>query len=153
MQKLILYKQYKLAAADMDMLAEERARSFRRGNLTNDLQQIAQQADMGDELTTLDLYRLLLVYDKLMRNYDDRNREVRHTVVKYPYSIEEQKKAIASLLEINSKLDFGMIVRNSENKVQFVYNFLAILEMLQQQLLELQIGLGMNNFSVTTRTN
>jgi len=52
---------------------------------------------------------------------------------------------------INEKLDFNAVVRHSENKVQFVYNFLAILEMLQQQLLELQSGLGFNNFWVTAR--
>src|SRR5690606_40239619 len=93
----------------------------------------------------------MLVYEKLMYNYTSRSNEVRHTVVKYPYTIEQQKKAIASLVAINKKLDFGAIVKNSENKVQFVYNFLAILEMLQQQLLEIQSGLGFNNFWVTER--
>jgi len=55
------------------------------------------------------------------------------------------------LVAINEKLDFNAVVRHSENKVQFVYNFLAILEMLQQQLLELEIGLGFNNFWVMAR--
>ena len=150
-QKLVLYKQYKQAAAEMEAMADLRARLFRRGNLGADLRLASAQAEMGDELASLDLYRLMMVYERLMNQYDSRSREVRHTVVKYPYSIEQQKAVIASLLEINNKLDFTMIVRNSENKVQFVYNFLAILEMLQQQLLELELAGGFNNFSVVAR--
>lgn len=150
-QKLILYKQYKLAAAEMDMLREVRAQLFRRGNLAADLRLAAEEAEMGDELATLDLYKLMLVYEKQMHTYGNRNKEVRHTVEKYPYTIEQQKKALASLLEINRKLDFSLVVKNSANKVHFVYNFLAMLEMLQQQLLELQVGLGYNNFWVSAK--
>ncbi|WP_353182539.1 segregation/condensation protein A [Parapedobacter lycopersici] len=150
-QKLVLYKQYKLAAAELEVFAEERAKRFRRGNLAADLQLATEQADMGDELATLDLYRLMVMYEKLMYSYGNRSREVRHTVEKYPYTIEQQKKAIASLLEINQQLDFSLVVKNSANKVHFVYNFLAILEMLQQQLLELQVGLGFNNFRVSAK--
>ena len=66
-------------------------------------------------------------------------------------AIEQQKKAIAELIEINKKLDFQEILKNSENKIQFVYNFLAILEMLQQRLLQIEVGLGYNNFNVGER--
>lgn len=150
-QKLVLYKQYKIAATDLQALADERAKLFRRGNIANDLHFAGEQAGMGDELATLDLYKLMVVYEKLMYSYGNRSREVRHTVEKYPYTIEQQKKAIASLLEINERIDFGLVLKNSANKVHFVYNFLAILEMLQQQLLELQIGMGYNNFWVTAK--
>ena len=44
-------------------------------------------------------------------------------------------------------------MKNSENKVQFVFNFLAILEMLQQRLLEIQIGTGYNSFWVEKKTD
>lgn len=150
-QKLVLYKQYKIAAADLQALEDDRAKLFRRGNIANDLHLAGEQAGMGDELATLDLYKLMVVYEKLMYSYGNRSKEVRHTVEKYPYTIEQQKKAIASLLEINERLDFGLVLKNSANKVHFVYNFLAILEMLQQQLLELQIGMGYNNFWVTAK--
>lgn len=152
-QKLVLYKQFKEVSEALRVLEEQRLMRFRRGNITMDLRVAGDFADQGEELTTFDLYRLMVIYEKLMYNYTRRNNEVRHTVVKYPYTIEQQKKAIASLVAINKKLDFSLIVKNSENKVQFVYNFLAILEMLQQQLLDLQSGLGFNNFWVRERTN
>jgi segregation and condensation protein A len=86
-----------------------------------------------------------------MFQYKNRPEEVKHTVIRHPYSIDQQKKAIADLIEINNQLDFQYILKSSENKVQFVYNFLAILEMLQQKLLQIEIGLGYNEFSIRKR--
>jgi segregation and condensation protein A len=55
------------------------------------------------------------------------------------------------LLQINKRLDFKSIAGNSDNKVHFVYNFLAVLEMLQQELIDIQVGLGFNNFWIAPR--
>ncbi len=93
----------------------------------------------------------MMVYEKLMYNFTHRVNPVTHTVVKFPYTIEQQKEAISTLLELNKKLDFQMILKNSENRVQFVFNFLAILEMLQQKLLEIEVGMGFNNFTIANR--
>src|SRR5690606_19755149 len=150
-QKLAMYKQYKIATADLQVLEAARAKLFKRGNIAADLNLVGEHGGTGDELATLDLYKLMVVYERLMYRYENRSKEVRHTVEKYPYTIEQQKKAIASLLELNDRLDVGLVLKNSANKVHFVYNFLAILEMLQQQLLELQVGLGYNNFWVTAK--
>ncbi len=150
-QKLVLYKQFKEVSGELRILEEGWLRQAKRGNIGADLGNADDYAGQGEELATFDLYKLMVVYERAMGRYTSRSNEVRHTVVKYPYTIEQQKKAIASLVAINEKLDFNALVRNSENKVQFVYNFLAILEMLQQQLLELQSGLGFNDFRVTAR--
>jgi hypothetical protein len=87
----------------------------------------------------------------MMRNYQNRSEQVTHTVVQYPYTIEKQKKAIDDLLRINKMMDFKAIAKESENKVHFVYNFLAVLEMLQQELIDIQIGLGYNNFWISAK--
>jgi segregation and condensation protein A len=81
-----------------------------------------------------------------MKNYEIKSTEVKHTIVQYPYSIEEQKNQISGLMAINSKLEFKDLLKISKDRVQFVYNFLAMLEMLQQELLKIQTGLGFNNF-------
>jgi segregation and condensation protein A len=77
-----------------------------------------------------------------------KSKEVIHTVNKYPYSIEEQKSKIATLIEINKQLDFNNLKAISKDKVHFVYNFLAMLELLQQQIIQIQVGLGFNNFLI-----
>jgi segregation and condensation protein A len=146
--RLIAYKQFKSAAEEMKVYEEERLKQNHRGNIVFDLTLAAASSTHQDELLSLDLYKLLTVYHRTMQKYELRSEEVKHTVVQYPYTIEQQKHFIANLLDINKQIDFALVLKNSENKVHFVYNFLAILEMLQQQIVEITIGSGFNNFNV-----
>lgn len=146
--RLIAYKQFKSAAEELRLLEEGRMQQERRGNIDYDLTLAAESSSHQDELLSLDLYKLLMVYHKTIQKYEIRSQEVKHTVVQYPYTIEQQKHFIANLLAINEQIDFNMVRINSENRVHFVYNFLAILEMLQQQIVEISIGSGFNNFNV-----
>jgi segregation and condensation protein A len=150
-RKLIEYKKFKLVCEELRPMEEERFKQERRGNIAFDLQQVEKAVVPGEELAELTLYKLMIVYDKVTKRFLNRTEEVKHTVVQYPYTIEKQKKAINDLLMINNKLDFKAIVGNSENKVHFVYNFLAVLEMLQQEIINIQIGLGYNNFWISMR--
>lgn len=150
-QKLIEYKRYKEVTEEFKLLEEERFYKEARGNIAEDIKRFTDSGSATEELASFDLYKLLRVYHKIMRNYSIRSEEVKHTVIKYPYTIEEQKLVITQLLNINSRLEFKHIVQNSKDKVQFVYNFLAVLEMLQQQLINIQIGLGFNNFWIVNK--
>lgn len=147
-QKLIEYKKFKDASAQMKEMEEHRFSMERRGNIAADLKMVSEQADPGEELASFDLYKLLLAYDRCMFRYRTRSVEITHTVVQYPYTIEQQKKAIAELVKLNKRMDFSELMSQSDNKVHVIYNFLAILEMLQQQLVDIETGLGYNNFSV-----
>ncbi|HEY4194768.1 MAG TPA: segregation/condensation protein A [Mucilaginibacter sp.] len=150
-RKLIEYRKFKLICEEMRPMEEERLKQEKRGNIPFDLQQMEKAVVPGEELSELTLYKLMMVYDRVTKRYLNRTEEVTHTVVQYPYTIEAQKKAIKDLLMINQKLDFKSIAGNSENKVHFVYNFLAVLEMLQQELINIQVGLGYNNFWIEVR--
>jgi len=153
-QKLLLYKQFKEVCEELKVLEDNRGKLYERGNTAFDLKLANTNIrSIEEELSSFDLYKLMLVYERLMYHYTHRVQEVKHTVVKYPYTIEQQKKAIAELIEINNTLDFNALSKNSENKVQFVYNFLAVLEMLQQKLLDIQVGLGYNNFWIEKRVS
>ena len=145
-QKLLLYKQFKAICEDLREYEEARTKIHTRANLQYDNSLARKHNNAEEHLDTFDLYKLLVVYEKLMFNFTHRIKDVTHTVVKYPYTIEQQKKAITELIALNNKLDFNQIKKHSENKVQFVYNFLAVLEMLQQKLLEIEVGTGYNNF-------
>jgi len=150
-RKLIEYRQFKLICEDLRPYEEDRLMQEKRGNIVYDLQQVEKAVVPGEELSEINLYKLMVVYDRVMKRFLNRTEEVTHTVVQYPYTIESQKKAINDLLRINNKLDFKAIAGQSDNKVHFVYNFLAVLEMLQQELIDIQIGLGYNNFWVSLK--
>lgn len=149
-QKLILYKQFKDICEELKVLETEREKLHHRANIAYDLKHTQRQIT-EEELASFDLYKLMMVYEKMMYHFTHRVLPVTHTVVKFPYTIEQQKKAISELIELNKKLDFQHILKSSANRVQFVFNFLAILEMLQQKLLEIEIGAGYNSFSIEKR--
>lgn len=148
-RKLIEYKKFKQICEELRPFEEERFKQERRGNIAYDLQQVDKVTVPGEELSEVTLYKLMMIYEKVTKRFATRTEEVTHTVVQYPYTIENQKKVINDLLLINRRLDFKSIAGKSENKVHFVYNFLALLEMLQQELIKIQIGLGFNNFYIT----
>lgn len=151
MEKLVLYKQFKNLCEELRRLEDQRWMQHRRGSVALDLSLSAPYATTAaDDLDSVDLYKLMLIYERLMARYEDRRTEARHTVVRYPYTIEQQKEMIASLVAINARVGFSTLTQHSENRVHFVYNFLAVLEMLQQQLLEIQVGMGFNNFWITS---
>ena len=124
----------------------------KRGNIYADLQQMALTADPGEELESFDHYKLMMTFNKVFQRSLQRDNKQEHIVEQYPYNIESQKRAIDRLLAINKRLDFKDIVINSENKVHFVYNFMALLEMLQQDLISIQTGIGFNNFWIEAKT-
>ena len=150
-RKLIEYKKFKEVCEEIKPLEDERFKQEKRGNIAYDLEQAEKVAMPGEELTDVSLYKLMMVYDRMMKRYANRAEEVTHTVEQYPYTIEKQKKAIDDLLRINKMMDFKAIAQNSDNKVHFVYNFLAVLEMLQQELIDIQVGLGYNNFWISAK--
>jgi len=152
-RKLIEYKKIKQVCEELRPYEDERFKQEKRGNIAYDIENIEKVTIPGEELQDISLYKLMMMYERLIRNYDSRSKQVTHTVEQYPYSIEQQKEAIKKLLNINKMLDFKAIAANSDNKVHFVYNFLAVLEMLQQELVDIQIGLGYNNFWISPRVH
>lgn len=150
-QKLIEYKKFKQIAEQLRVFEEERLKREKRGNIAFDLQQLAEFSGPGEELESFDLYKLMMTYNRLMQKSRERDKKQEHVVVQYPYSIENQKNVIDRLLSINKRLDFEDLLKNSDNKVHFVYNFLAMLEMLQQDLISIQTGLGFNNFWIESK--
>lgn len=150
-RKLIEYKKFKEICIELLPLEDERFRQEKRGNIRLDIEQADSVPVPGEELSELSLYKLMMVYERMMKRFLNRSEEVTHTVIQYPYTIEQQKKAISELLKINKMMDFKAIVGQSENKVHFVYNFLAVLEMLQQEIIAIQVGLGYNNFRISAK--
>ena len=146
-KRLLEYKRYKDVVENFKVLEDNRFIRSGRGNINEDIKSLLSNTTSNlEDFSSLDLYKLLKVYSKLMKNHEIKFNEAKHTIIQYPYNIEEQKNKIADLIAINKNLDFKDLLKISKDKVQFVYNFLAMLEMLQEQLLKIQIGVGFNNF-------
>ena len=71
------------------------------------------------------------------------NKKV-HTVVKYKFSIKSQKSYI--LTSIKEKTPFEELFLKLDNRIHAVFTFLAMLELIQENMLKINIGIGKNNF-------
>ncbi len=143
---LLEYKKYKSVIGEFVEWEAHRQQQEVRGNIVKELQGIAEKSNVDVEMQDLDLYKLLKVYQKVLTRYQiNQNRPV-HTVVQYPYTIEGQKQWISQHLATDFRLAFTEIIALNTSKIAVIYNFLAILEMIQYGLVVLQIGEGFNNF-------
>ena len=53
---------------------------------------------------------------------------------------------LINLLKSKSKISFIRLVEDNPLKILVIYNFLAMLELIQESKIKLSLGNGMNNF-------
>lgn len=144
--KLLEYKKYKSVVQEFAVLEEVRLQQEKRGNILSELKKLYQSENVEDELQDLNLYRLLKVFEKLNRRYEVEMAKPVHTVVQYHYTIDGQKEFIIEKLKKRTKLGFSEFFEEFKERIAIVFNFLAILEMLQMGVINISIGEGYNNF-------
>ncbi|MDX2195211.1 MAG: segregation/condensation protein A [Cytophagales bacterium] len=143
---LMEYKKYKSVMSDFVSMEERRLQMEKRGNTGEELKTMTQNAQSESEMLDLDMYKLLKVYVRVMQKYMLEQDKPVHKVIPYHYTIEAQKDYISNLVKQNKKISFEEIIMNMPDKIAVIFNFLAILEMIQSQMIHIQIGEGYNNF-------
>jgi segregation and condensation protein A len=143
---LLEYKKYKSVVQQLSQMEQEQQQKEKRGNVVKEYKQLAELHNVEAELQNLDLYKLMRVFQRVMQRYENASQQPVHQVVPYPYTIGGQKKRILSWLEDIPKLSFEEVIRQKPEKIVVIFNFLAILELLQLNLIRLHIGEGFNNF-------
>jgi segregation and condensation protein A len=147
-RNLLEYKKYKSVLEDLAQLESERMSKEKRGNLTKELQELSKLEDVEAELQHVDLYKLLKVFQKCMSRMTSRSEETKHTVIQYPYTIEQQKDFVLEKISFKQQVPFTEFISYKPDKIFVIYTFLAILELLQLSQVTILIGEGYNNFWV-----
>ncbi|GAA4745421.1 segregation and condensation protein A [Flavisolibacter ginsenosidimutans] len=146
--KILEYKKYKEAAAEMAALEAERMLLVKRGNIQRELSHIGEEASEGTEVQTITLFKLMKAFERVMQRYHDKMNKPTHTVVRYNYSIEVSKTEMISMAQSQRTLSFEKIFERVENRVHAIFMFLSMLELVQGKFLRIVIGDGRNNFIV-----
>ena len=145
-EHLIEYKKYKSVISEFSDLEDSRLSKKIRGNLESEVGTIAERAKVESELQDIDLYKLLVVFQNVLSKYENEQNKPKHQIFEYPYTITEQKKFLINLLKSKSKISFIRLVEDNPLKILVIYNFLAMLELIQESKIKLSLGNGMNNF-------
>lgn len=145
-QHLLEYKKYKSVVAELMAMEADRLEKERRGNVVKEIKALSAITNVEAEIQDIDLYKLLKIYQKVMKRYEEEQNKPSHSVVQYPYTIEKQKDFLLKELQTHKRLSFEAIIDYNPQKIAVVYNFLAILELLQNRLVMLYGGDDFNSF-------
>ena len=143
---LLEYKKYKSVVEELGQLQDDRMAKNSRGNILQDLREFTKGTDVEAELQDLDLYKLLKVFENALQKFEEEKNKPVHQVIPYPFTIEGQKKMLLDKLKSKKKIAFTDLIKAERSKIVLVFNFLAILELLQSQQIGIIIGEGFNNF-------
>ena len=148
---LMEYKKYKSVIESFQKMESDELLKEKRGNILKELKSLAASVNVEAELQDVDLYKLMQVFEKVMKRHDEEKNRPVHQVLQYPYTVEGQKEYIMNELTRKRMLSFTEMVELNPTRVALIFNFLAILEMLSLGSLDIQMGEGYNNFWVTLR--
>jgi segregation and condensation protein A len=151
--KLLEYKKYKEAAAQMAELEAIRMLMVKRGNLQKELSGIGEEAGEGTEIQNITLYKLMKAFEKAMQRLYDRNNRPVHTVVQYNYNMEDSREYMLTRVKSEKNMAFEKLFDRCENRIHAIFLFLSLLELVQLRYMSILMGEGRNNFIIEYNEN
>ena len=92
-------------------------------------------------------------FEKVMKRLEEKNNRPVHTVVRYNYTMEESREQMLSMAQTEKVLSFEKIFDACNERIQAIFTFLSLLELVQQKYLTIMIGEGKNNFIIEFNEN
>ncbi len=145
-QRLLEYKQYKEAVKEFSNMEDQRMLLFKRGNTEMELAMIAKLNNQDEELESLTLYKLMHTFSKVLNNLHLQEKKIEHKVYNYPYTIIEQQDFIKSKLKPGKKTNCESLFKSCKNRIHAIVTFLALLELINDGIVLIINGIGVNNF-------
>ncbi len=133
-QKLLEYKRYKEMAEKLTIIDEETQKKYYRGN--PDADEVEKQAS-GEALKDVTLFDLMAAFRKVLA--DIKRQNTYHKVEKVKMTVEQQTEFILDLLQERGRSSFYNICMELKTRAAIVVTFLAVLEMLKEQQINLFI--------------
>ncbi|MBX2961489.1 MAG: segregation/condensation protein A [Cyclobacteriaceae bacterium] len=146
---LLEYKKYKSVIDSFHQMEENELMKEKRGNLMKELKSLAESSNVEAELQDVDLFKLMTVFEKVLKRFEAEKNKPVHQIIQYPYTIEEQKNYLLNEVATKERVSFTDIVTTYKTRIALIFNFLSILELLATGQLGIQVGEGFNNFWIT----
>lgn len=133
-QRLLEYKRYKEMAEKMADIEEESQKKYHRRYFEVD--QVKKQAS-GEALQDVTMFDLMAAFKKVLS--DIKKQNIVHHVEKVKVTIEQQTEYIFDRLHKAGRTSFRLICTELKSRSKIVVTFLAVLEMLKEQQINLYI--------------
>ncbi|MFZ9980396.1 MAG: segregation and condensation protein A [Cyclobacteriaceae bacterium] len=148
---LLEYKKYKSVIEELAKMEDSELHKEKRGNIVKELKSLAESSNVEAELQDVDLFKLLTVFEKVLRRQEEEKNRPVHQVIQYPYTIEGQKEYIFGELSRKERISCTDLLSITGTRISLIFNFLAILELLAIGDIDIQVGEGFNNFWITKK--
>ena len=152
--KILEYKRFKEASAQMAEMEAIRMLMVRRGNLQNEISQIGEESGEGTEIQTITLFKLMKTFERVMKKVEQRGAiKPVHTVVKYSYTMEESRQYALEIVKKEKVMAFEKVFDVCKDRIHAIFIFLSVLELIQMKYMTIMVGEGRNNFLVELNEN
>ncbi len=146
---LLEYRKYKSVVDTFHKMEETELLKEKRGNLMKELRTLAESTNVEAELQDITVFKLMTVFEKVLKRFEAAKNKPVHQVIQYPYTVDGQKKLLIDRLTTKERISFTELLEEYPSRIGLIFNFLAILEMLALQVLSIQVGEGYNNFWIS----
>lgn len=146
---LLEYKKYKSVIESFHKMEETELMKEKRGNLLKELKSLAESSNVEAELQDVDLFKLMNVFEKVLKRFEAEKNKPVHQVIQYPFTVENQKEYLMNEVITKKRVSFIEVLETYKTRIALIFNFLAILDLLAQGELAIQVGEGYNNFWIT----
>jgi segregation and condensation protein A len=152
--KILEYKRFKEASAQMAEMEAIRMLMVRRGNLVKEISQIGEESGEGTEIQNITLFKLMKTFEKVMKKVEQRGAiKPVHTVVKYSYTMEESRNYALEIVKKEKVMAFEKVFDVCKDRIHAIFIFLSVLELIQMKYMTIMVGEGRNNFLVELNEN
>jgi segregation and condensation protein A len=145
---LLEYKRYKEMSEELSYFeSTQRKRKF-RGNYSEDFSEAPHEYDIL--LKNVSIYDLAKAFKFAIEQLKD---EPVHQVKKLNVSIDEQMHYIQSKLDDFPELHFLKLIEEITEKIRIIVTFIALLEMVKVNRIEIQASKEFNDFIIIRKAN
>ena len=149
---LLEYRRFKEAAAALSQLEDVALARFARANIAEEIDELSAEAEDRAPLVNLSLTSLALTFQRVLLGQIERERSPFHVVMQVPYTVEDQKAIVAARVAVEGRVNFADLLQACADRMQMVYTFMAVLEMLNERTLSLHVNeneeIGFNAFAI-----
>lgn len=133
-QRLLEYKRYKEVTEEMHLIDHRTRERYYRENLRVDL--VDAPVEEGESLRNISLFDLIAAFRKVMMQVQS---EPVHMVEREETTIEEMSMYVTDWLKVHGKASFIDIISRLKTPGRIVTTFLAVLELIREQIVYLYV--------------
>ncbi len=138
-QQLLEYKRFRPVIQQLSNLEDDSLARERRGNIISELKSLNKVRPEDVDLEDVDLYKLLKAFQNVMELHELSKPKL-NNIKPYPYSVNNQRTYLIEKIFKDGKINFVELLKESPNRVLVIFNFLAILELIQVGEVKLEIS-------------